>query len=204
MTDSAMKAGDLVNEKVGKAFDDLKGLTDPKNWTLGKIIGMIGTILVATIFIVLTFYLGSYGFKNPDPDSCWVIKGVDSAALTKEGIIAKAKAASVDVPEGYPLEMHKVYTAWALWGFWTNVGMVSMFILTSILAFIKPTISVITATVGGLGWLVSTVLWLVFGAIWRYSYGGSVAAGDRLVREDGVSDEDWKSTLEASSAASGY
>ena len=79
-----------------------------------------------------------------------------------------------------------------------------MFLLTLVLACVKPSLAAVTGTIGGLGWLVSTVLWLVFGAIWRYSYGGSVAAGDKLVREDGTSDEDWKNTLEASSAASGY
>ena len=100
--------------------------------------------------------------------------------------------------------MHKVYRAWALWGFWTNMVLFSSLFLSMVLVCFKPAWAAITSSVGGLGFLISTILWLVFGAIWRYSAGGSIAAGDRLVREDGVSDDDWKATLEASSAANGY
>lgn len=132
------------------------------------------------------------------------MKGVDASTLTKESIVAKAKAANVDMPEGYPIDMHKIYVTWALWGFWTNAIMITTFFVAAIMVCIKPKLAAIMGVVNGLGWIISTCLWLTFGAIWRYSYGGSVAAGDKLVRDDNVSDDDWKTTIDAAAVASGY
>ena len=79
MTEAALAQGDMVGQKMNKMFDDMKGLTDPKNWTASKICGMVSSVLILTVFIVLTFYLGSYGYNNPDPSECWIIKGLDAA-----------------------------------------------------------------------------------------------------------------------------
>jgi len=191
------ESGDQVTKNVDKMMDDVKALSDPKNWTVGKIItGLIGLLLLTT-FIVLTVYLGQYAFSNPDPSSCWITKGVDAAALTKDAAILKAKEASVDVPEGYPVEMHRVFVAWAMWGFLQNAVMITVIALTIILVAFVPIMPTI-ASVTGMGWCIGTILWLVFGAIWRYSFGGGVSSGDRLVRDDDISDDKWKATLEAS------
>ena len=37
----------------------------------------------------------------------------------------------------------------------------------------------------------NSLVWLAFGAIWRFSKAGSVASGDKLERLYGTSDEVW-------------
>merc|ERR1719469_1224994 len=95
-----------------------------------------------------------------DPNSCWITKGVDAAALTKDAAILKAKEASVDVPEGYPVEMHRVFVAWAMWGFLQNAVMITVIALTIILVAFVPIMPTI-ASVTGMGWCIGTILWLV-------------------------------------------
>jgi|Transcript_26 hypothetical protein len=193
-----MESGDAVNEKLGNMMSGMKGLTDPKNWTPGKICGLITSVVVLTLFITLTVYCGVYAYNNPDPANAWVIKGVDSPSISKAAALTKAADESVTVLEGYPLDMHKIFVAWATWGFWQNLVLVCVFIAATVVGAWAPSVFKIVGSLTGLGWLLGTIAWLVFGAIWRYSVGGSVAAGDMLVREDGKTDAEWKDALEAS------
>ena len=164
-----MDAGDKVNEQMGKMFDDMKGLTDPKNWTAGKICMMITSLIMLTLFIVLTIYCGVYAYSNPDPANSWIVKGVDSPALTKSAIVDKATSEGVTIGEGYPIDMHKVFVAWATWGFWQNLILLTVFALSIVIGTCFPKVLAIMSGLTGLGWLLGTILWLVFGGIWRYS-----------------------------------
>jgi len=76
--------------------------------------------ICAFFYFLFVVFLAVYTFGNPDPDGCWVVRDLQSASLTKEGIIAKANAMGIDVVEGYPINMQKVYHAWFAWGFWAN------------------------------------------------------------------------------------
>lgn len=98
--------------------------------TTAKIVGIVIATVVAGLFFTLTVYLGIYAYSNPDPNNCWVIKDLDTAATTKAGIIKKGVDMGVTPTEGYPLEMHKIYLAWFRWGFWTKIALfVMMFII---------------------------------------------------------------------------
>lgn len=133
-----------------------------------------------------------------------MIKGVDSASLTRDEIQSKAETLGIEIPDGYPIEMHKVYTAWALWGFWTQFILIIVTIASLVVANFAPIVFAYMSSITGLGWFISSLLWVIFGAIWRYSWGGTVAAGDRLVREDNESTEDYdKRRLEAA-LSNGY
>jgi hypothetical protein len=185
-------------------FSDMKGLTDPKNWTAGKICGLIGTVIILTLFITLTVYCGVYAYNNPDPGNAWIIKGVDSPSLTKSAAVDKATADGVTVPEGYPIDMHKVMVAWATWGFWQNLILVAIFALSIAIGTCAPKAFAVMGSLTGLGWMLGTILWLVFGGIWRYSNGGMIASGDRLEKADGQDEAAWKSSLDAASKSNGY
>jgi len=52
-----MASGDMVGQQMQKAMDNITGLKDPKNWTAGKMVAGLGSILFASVFIVLTIYL---------------------------------------------------------------------------------------------------------------------------------------------------
>jgi len=141
-------------------------------------------VIVFILFLVLVIYLYSYGYNNPDPATCWVVKGVDSTALTRDEITAKAASLGVEIPDGYPVEMHKVYVAWAQWGFWTQFILIIVTIASLVVANFAPVIFAYMSSITGLVWFISTVLWIVFGGITRYTFGGIVAAGDKLVKEE--------------------
>jgi len=199
-----MDTGDKVNESVGKVFDGFKGMSDPKNWTAGKICALIGSVVILTLFITLTIYCGVYAYNNPDPNNAWIIKGVDSPSLSKATAMSKASTEGVTVPEGYPIDMHKIFVAWATWGFWQNLVLIIIFCASGVITFLVPSIFPIVASLTALGWFIGTFLWLVFGAIWRFSFGGSTASGDKLLRDESVSAADWKISLQAASDKDGY
>ena len=181
-------------------------MLNPANWTASKLCGMCASLSCCFLFVALTLTLGSYGMSNPDPNECWVIKGIDASATTRDGMVAKATALSKPVPEGYPIEMHSVYVAWALWGFWVNFIFIAINVTSMVLMSFNviPVIAMITSALTATGWVISSILWLVLGTIWRFSAGGSVAAGDKLEKPEGTSSDDWKSALKASSEADGY
>lgn len=86
------------------------------------------------MIITFTVMLGIYAYGNSDPAACWVVKGVQAPALTREAIIAKAAELSVEVPDGYPVEMHKLYVTWFKWGFWTNMSLIIVIVTAAIIA----------------------------------------------------------------------
>lgn len=53
-------------------------------------------------------------------------------------------------------------------------------------------------------YMTNGIVWLVFGAIWRYSIAGQTAAGDHLIREEGLDDANWEKQLEAAQKVSGF
>ena len=76
--------------------------------------------------------------------------------------------------------MHNVFEGWALWGFWTNMTLIIVFI-TSILCVSKaPKLMAFALSLTSLGWFVSKLIWLILGAVWRFSSVGRVACGDYL------------------------
>jgi len=158
---------------------------------------MIFTGICAFFFAVVTIFQAVYTFGNPDPTSCWVVRDLQAASLTREGIIAKANSMGVDVVEGYPIEMHKVYHAWFAWGFWANF--LIMLANTTFWGLEKYYYMTKTALIGhgvaGSLYCLSSVFWLLFGSIWRFSKAGTVASGDRIERVTGQTDEEWSDTL---------
>ena len=84
---------------------------------------MISSIIL-TVFTILTIYLRYYGYSSPDPAACWIIRGVNQASLSKAEAIKKAEDAGISIPAGYPVDMHKVFASWCIWGFWQNVTFV--------------------------------------------------------------------------------
>ena len=81
------------------------------------------SIMVA-LFITLVTYMGIYAFNNPDSSQCWVIKDLDSPMPSKEGAIMKAEALGITVADGYPVEIHKLFKVWFIWGFWAHIYLV--------------------------------------------------------------------------------
>jgi hypothetical protein len=172
--------------------------------TTHKIFAGICAAAVIGVFVTITVYLGIYAYNNPDTGSCWVVKGLDAPQLTKDGAIAKSAQLGVSITEGYPVEMHHLFRAWFTWGFWSKIYLVVTSILfQSMNKCIGKTSSVLGAISCGL-YLTNGLIWLIFGAIWRYSAAGKTAAGDNLERPDGLTDEVWENSMEKSRRDNGY
>ena len=186
-------------------MEDIKVLWDPSQWTFWRLFGVISGIAFFALIITFTIMLGIYAYGNPDPAACWVIKGVQAPGLTREAIIAKAAELSVEVPEGYPVEMHKLYVTWFSWGFWTNMSLAIVMIVSAVIAiFWRHLCLIVLGLVAIAGWFISLVIWVVFGFIWRFTTGGTIAAGDWLVRDDGQTSESWEAELASAQTTSGY
>lgn len=148
-------------------------------------------ITVVGIFITITVYLGIFAYNNPDPAKCWVVKDLHQCQPTKELIINKAKEFQIDITDGYPMEMHKVVVAWFVWGFFAKVAFIALIVLSGIAAFMGSKVgSFCGACTTGL-YIANGVVWLCFGAIWRFSSAGQIMAGDKLERVANISDEEW-------------
>lgn len=52
---------------------------DPSKMTTSqRIIGGICIISILGVIVTITVLLGIFAYKNPDPGSCWVVKGLDA------------------------------------------------------------------------------------------------------------------------------
>ena len=104
----------------GRPYDEraLGSQTDLKNAETSRMCAMsVGTV-VFIVFVIMTVYLGVYGYNGVDPNECWVISGLNTAGITKDDAISKANAAGVPISNGYPIDMHKIFTVWCRWGMW--------------------------------------------------------------------------------------
>ena len=94
----------------------------------------------------------------------------------------------IDITEGYPQEMHRIYVAWFAWGFWSHL----IYFVTSLVVMVIWNVKMnIAKMIGGLNCCIFTtnsLIWLAFGAIWRFSKAGIVASGDKLERLYGTTD----------------
>ena len=50
----------------------------------------------------------------------------------------------------------------------------------------------------------STISWFLLGFLWRYSRGGRIASGDKLMKVAGVTDEEWNNSKKQIAEADGY
>jgi hypothetical protein len=114
-------------------------------------------------------------------------------ARTKAEIIDTANTNDVDVTEGYPVEMHKIYVAWFLWGFYSKIAMVVLMGITSAVYCFAEKASIIVGSISCGLYISNAIVWLSCGGVWRFSKAGVIAAGDKLDRQAGVSNEDWES-----------
>ena len=165
-------------------FDEraLGSQTDLKNAETSRMCAATVVCVIFILFAILTVYLGIYGYNETDPAQCWVVYGLSVAATTRAEAETKAEAAGISVDDGYPIDMHKIFTIWCRWGLWQNSAFIICTIgWLSVGAYIPFGVKRV-GTIAGIAWSIGTVIWLVTGAIWRYSYGGRVAAGDKIER----------------------
>ena len=112
--------------------------------------------------------------------------------MSKATVLEKAKEYSVDITEGYPVDMGRVFRIWYTWGFWANavaiVGAVATFIISAKNAYASKIVYGCTT----IGFLVNYFVWIAIGTVWRFSMAGTAAAGDKLDREPGIKDETWE------------
>lgn len=106
--------------------------------------------------------------------------------------------------EGYPVEMHKIYIAWFLWGFYAKCAMIALMGITSILHFWADKGSIVVGSISCGLYISNAIVWLSCGGIWRYSKAGVIAAGDKLERQANVTNEDWEASMEAAMVRQGY
>lgn len=144
------------------------------------------------LFCIVTFYLGLYAYKNPDPKSCWVVRDLHTTATSKADVIARANTMGIDITEGYPIEMHTIYIVWFTWGFYAHLAFSVLFLATLVVGYFKNSYGWILGSCNCVLSLVNLLIWLSFGAIWRFSSAGVVAAGDKLERLFGTTDEIWQ------------
>ena len=100
--------------------------------------------------------------------------------------------------------MHKIFVFWFKWGYWASIITLVPVVLVAVTAYFNRKWANIGGAISGCLYILNLLTWLVLGAIWRYSYGGAVASGDKLQREDDVDDDTWKAQLEQAAIDSGY
>ena len=110
----------------------------------------------------------------------------------------------IDIVDGYPVEMHKVYVAWFLWGFWSQIALIIISIICFIVYRVKEGPGKIFGAVFFSLYWINTFIWLACGGIWRFSKAGIVASGDKLERMYGITDAQWNQSLDAAQATNGY
>jgi len=103
----------------------------------------------------------------------------------------KAAAMGIDVSDGYPVEMHKVFRFWFTWGFWAKIYLIVIAIVFGNFSKYLGSAGDILGTISCGLYCVNGLIWMCVGAFWRYSNAGSVASGDTLERPENTSDEDW-------------
>lgn len=152
--------------------------------------GVAGTAL-AGLFIAATVYTGMYAFNNPDPETCWVVRNLDQPSRTKAEVLTNADIFGVPIPQGYPLEMHNVYLAWFLWGFYSKCIITGLLLIAASLYMCGVKAAKL---IGGLScglYLGNFVIWIAVGGIWRFSRAGATTSGDMLERLFGITDQEW-------------
>ena len=74
MTEAAQ---DLQNQ-IGDPAEQARKMFEGKMTNGQKCMALLCILGVVGVFVTITVYLGIYGYNNPDPDSCWVVKGLDA------------------------------------------------------------------------------------------------------------------------------
>lgn len=169
-----------------------------------KALGITSGVVLTVVEVLLTIGLGMYAFANPDPKQCWVVRDLHSAWLTKADAIARADAMDIDVTSGFPMEMHAIFVAWFMWGFFAKVFLLT-FCGLSFFVYLcrdkesencsKVLCAKITSSIAIGFYVVQGIVWLGMGAVWRYSKGGAVASGDELARRPGTANDLWEAQL---------
>ena len=163
--------------------------------TTQTLLASIATFICIVSSVIVVVLLAILTFNSPDPNTCWVIVGMDKSERTREQAIISATQLGVQVPQGYPVEMHKVFHAWVAWGFYTSVVFMSIFIFAIILMKYKEKAGqVISAVNFGIS-MTNFVIWVLLGTIWRFSAAGNIAAGGLLEKPVGMTDDVWSQQL---------
>ena len=110
-------------------------------------------------------------------------------------MIARANAMGIDITEGYPLEMHKIYVVWFTWGFIGHLIFAALFAVTLVAGYVNKSYGWAVGICNLVLSVTNLLVWLSFGAIWRFSKAGVAAAGDKLERLYGTSDEVWTASV---------
>jgi len=153
-----------------------------------KICFLITGVVALGLSATITVYLGIYGYKNPDPKACWVVRDLHTSGTTRNDVISRANAMGIDIVDGYPVEMHKVYVVWFLWGFWAHIAMIVLLAIFIPICIKKESARVGLGSISCCLFSANMFIWLAFGSIWRFSKAGAIASGDKLERLYGMTD----------------
>jgi bacteriorhodopsin len=120
---------------------------------------------------------------------------MDKTERTREQAIISATQLGIQVTQGYPIEMHKVFHAWVAWGFYTSIFFMSIFIFSVVLMKYKERAGQVLSAVNFGFQMTNFVVWIVLGTVWRFSTAGSIAAGSKLEKPAGMTDDSWSEQL---------
>ena len=169
-----------------------------------KMTAVVSGSVAAALFAVATVYLGIFAYNNPDPAKCWVVKGSELPATTKAPAIDNANQLGLDVPSGYPVEMHRLFSAWFTWGFYLKIVFIAAIAVATALSKWEKKYGMTAGAISVSAYVLNAAGWIVAGAIWRFSNAGAIASGEKLERPAGVSNDDWDASIELATATNGY
>lgn len=161
-------------------------------------------------FATMLIFLGVYGYANPDPISCYYVKGLETTATTKEAIETMAREKDITVRAGYPVDMANLFRAWFIWGFWGAIVNLIIMIMLLIMYYTRKLQLSTTNTpliVGASLCAISGcngLVWFIIGFFWRFGSAGHIASGDKLEQKSGVNALDKKIAMEAAAENDGY
>ena len=89
-------------------------------------------------YLVISVFLGIFGYANPDPDSCYYMIGLDRVSRQKDTVKYNAIAKGIAEKKGYPVNIAALFRIFFRWGFWNNLALITIILTAYLLSKWRP------------------------------------------------------------------
>ena len=130
-------------------------------------------------YLVISVFLGIFGYANPDPDSCYYMIGLDRVSRQKDTVKYNAIAKGIAEKKGYPVNIAALFRIFFRWGFWNNIALITIILTAYLLSKWRPDYAKFQLAACSAMALGSSLFHFFLGLSWRFSLAGSIASGSR-------------------------
>ena len=72
------------------------------------------------------------------------------------------------MPAGYPVNMHNLFLAWFMWGFWSHIALIVICTIGGLVKYAVKETSMMMSSALGMLYLLNFFVWVVVGSFWRF------------------------------------